>query len=484
MPCTTILVGKKASYDGSTMIARNDDSGTGYYNPKKWVAVEPDKQPRHYASVIAHLKMELPNDPLRYVGMPNAVKGEGIWAACGVNSENVGMTATETITTNERVLGADPLVRYKKAANGQKEQIGGIGEEDLVVIVLPYIHSAREGVLRLGELLEKYGTYETNGIAFSDVNEIWWFESIGGHHWIAKKVEDDKVVIMPNQFGLDNFDLNDAFSAKKNNLCSSDLREFIKDNHLDLSLDGHFNPRVCFGSHSDSDHVYNTPRAFALLHYFAPHKYIWDDINCGYTPESDDLPWAIVPEKKVTVEDVKYGLSYHYQGTQYDPYLTKGNLENKNKYRSIGINRTSFMGLVQIRPYVDKKVASLIWLALGSCAFNAAVPFYSNIDKTPSYLSNTTDKVTTDNFYWANRIIAALADSHYNLCSSLIENYQEKVQSQAYTIIYKYDKDGSDLVKANQEISDMTQKETDKVLNSVLYVVSNMMKNSFSKSDK
>ena len=47
---------------------------------------------------------------------------------------------------------------------------GGIGEEDIVYIVLPYIHSAREGVQRLGSILEKYGTYEMNGIAFEDVN--------------------------------------------------------------------------------------------------------------------------------------------------------------------------------------------------------------------------------------------------------------------------------------------------------------------------
>ena len=50
MPCTTLLVGKKATYDGSTMIARNEDSGAGHYNPKKFVVVEPQDQPRHYKS--------------------------------------------------------------------------------------------------------------------------------------------------------------------------------------------------------------------------------------------------------------------------------------------------------------------------------------------------------------------------------------------------------------------------------------------------
>ena len=83
--------------------------------------------------------------------MPNALDGEGIWAAHGVNAAGVGMTATETITSNARVLGADPLVEYVPAKDGVEELSGGIGEEDIVSLVLPYIHSAREGVTSMGE---------------------------------------------------------------------------------------------------------------------------------------------------------------------------------------------------------------------------------------------------------------------------------------------------------------------------------------------
>lgn len=57
-----------------------------------------------------------------------------------------------------------------------------------------------------------------NGIAFQDVHEIWWLETIGGHHWIAKRVPDDAYVVMPNQLGIDQFDLEDALGAKKNHL--------------------------------------------------------------------------------------------------------------------------------------------------------------------------------------------------------------------------------------------------------------------------
>ena len=57
MPCTTILVGKKASYDGSTMIARNDDSGSGHFTAKKFVVTHPEAQPRKYKSEISHVEI-------------------------------------------------------------------------------------------------------------------------------------------------------------------------------------------------------------------------------------------------------------------------------------------------------------------------------------------------------------------------------------------------------------------------------------------
>ena len=125
--------------------------------------------------------------------MPNADSKEGIWAAAGVNSANVSMTATETLTSNYRVTAADPFVK------------NGISEEDMVTIVLPYIHSAKEGALYLADLLEKYGTYERNGIGFQDKDEIWWLETIGGHHWMAVRVPDDKYVVVANQQGIDSF---------------------------------------------------------------------------------------------------------------------------------------------------------------------------------------------------------------------------------------------------------------------------------------
>ena len=488
MPCTTILVGKNASYDGSTLVARNDDSPSGVFHAKKMVVVDPSEQVNPYISTISKVKIELPKNPLRYTLMPNVDKKEGIWGASGINEKNVSMSATETITSNPRVLGADPLINYVPKDENHDEIIGGIGEEDLVVLILPYIKSAKEGVYRLAELLEKYGTYESNGIAFSDENDIWWVETIGGHHFIAARVPDDKYVVMPNQFGLDNFDFEDAYGEQKNYICSKDLKEFIKENHLDLSNEKAKtrNPRLAFGSNDDSDHVYNTPRARYMLRYFNPHAHDRDN-DRRFGPVSDTLPWSMVPERKITIEDVKYILSSYYQGTKYDPYAKYGEKEMKGAYRPIGISRTSFMSCAQIRGYEKEERKSIEWVCFGSNAFNAFLPIFINVTKIPTYLSSTTSKVDTNNLYWSSRIIGALADAHYQVTAIHIERYQESVATKGHQFIIEATKNDlkstAELESLNEKIAKMVQDETDQCLNNVLYISSRNMKNGYARSD-
>lgn len=548
MACTTILVGKDASYDGSTIVARNEDSPGGQFEPKRMQVVLPKDQPRVYTSVESHLTIELPEEPMRYTSVPDAIEGHGVWAAAGFNELNVGMSATETITSNERVLGADPLVVYTPASGVEGEEgyvpacPGGLGEEDFVTLVLPYIRSAREGVERLGALLEKYGTYEMNGIAFSDVDEIWWLETVGGHHWIAKRVPDDMYVTMPNQLGIDWFDLGDAEGEQLEHMASPDLRAWMADNHLDLTLRGEyaffsedeyeliedgdddyiedldedldddgpdgddledvfvldagrfediFNPREAFGSRSDSDHVYNTPRAWYMQRFLNPHD-VWEGPFADYTPESDDIPWARVPERKVTIEDVKYVLSAHYQGTPYDPYGKHGTPETRSLYRPIGINRNGQLAVLQVRPYVDEDHRAIQWMAFGSNPFNALVPFYANVDTLPEYLCNTASTVTTDNFYWSNRLIAALADARFRDNAAHIERYQEKVGARGHQMLRETDRavadaSGEELVRALEQANDrmarFLREQTDALLGKVLHTTSLSMRNGFAMSD-
>lgn len=129
-----------------------------------------------------------------------------------------------------------------------------------------------------------------------------------------------------------------------NILCEESV--IFVENHLDLTLPGKkFNPREAFGSHDDADHVYNTPRAWYIERFLNPKTAKWDGDDADYTPTSDDIPWSMVPERKITVEDIKYLLSSHYNGTKYDPYGSYGEKNMRGAFRSIGINRTILLRL-------------------------------------------------------------------------------------------------------------------------------------------
>ena len=375
------------------------------------------------------------------------------------------MSETETITTNSRVLGADPLVE------------SGIGEEDMLTLVLPYVKTAREGVLRLGKILEEYGTYESNGIAISDVNEIWWLETIGGHHWMARRVPDDAYVTNPNQLGSDYFE----FGNPDEFLCDPDLENFVTEHHLILDQEGKgFNPRYAFGSQKDKDRHYNTPRAWAIQHFLNP--------EIEQDPLSFEIPWCQKPYRKVTIEDVKYVLSNHYQDTIYDPYGPEGDQVSQRTFRTIGINRTSQTAILQLRPNKPQETTGIQWISYGSMPYNTAVPFFTQVDTTPDYFANTTAKVATDSFYWANRIIAGLADPHYAHHVGDLDDYQESTMAWGHARINKVDRalaagETVDFEAENQAMSDQIQEATDQLLDKILLDASNLMTNHFSLSD-
>ena len=109
---------------------------------------------------------------------------------------------------------------------------------------------------------------------------------------------------MPNQLGIDSFDLDDAEGAQADHMCSADLRSWMAEWHLDLTLgvkgDGPatvFNPREAFGSHSDSDHVYNTPRAWYMQRCLNPSD-VWDGPDATTRPRATTSPGAACPSAR------------------------------------------------------------------------------------------------------------------------------------------------------------------------------------------
>lgn len=459
--CTTILVGKKASIDGSTIISRNDD-GHEALDPQRFVVVTPEEQPRDYKAVISGVEIKLPDNPLRYTSMPNSVLTNGIWPAAGINSENVGMSATETITTNPRIQGLDPFVA------------DGIGEEDIVTLVLPYIHSAKEGVKRLGALLEEFGTYEPNGIAFNDNNEVWWLETIGGHHWAAVRIPDDAYVVAPNRMNIDDFDFD-----SDETLSSADMKEFIDSNNLNPDMEG-YNLRHIFGSATVKDTVYNNPRTWYGQKYFNPEM--------DSEPMDHDQPFIVRADKKISIEDVKFVLSSHFENTEYDPY-GDGTEAEKKLFRPIGINRNHNVHIIQIRNNVPNEIAGIHWLAYGANTFNSVVPFYANVEDTPASYKDATATFDMNNMYWLSCATALLGDTDYDFYVDMRNTFELEAMSKyreiqnATDAEFKQSKDVATLAKANQELADESFTRQTKLFREMVISGSERMKLRYNLND-
>lgn len=87
--CTAILVGKKATMDGSTIIARNED-GYGAIGPKKFIVhAARHGQPDTYTSVTTGVKIDLPADALRYTAEPSVPTDEGLYEEAGINEKTL-----------------------------------------------------------------------------------------------------------------------------------------------------------------------------------------------------------------------------------------------------------------------------------------------------------------------------------------------------------------------------------------------------------
>lgn len=387
--CTSILVGKKASLDGSVMIARNDDTFHAVAPHRFTMYPAVQHQPgRQLTSYLNGFSMTLPENGYRFPGVPNVdIKRLGYYDESGINEKNVAMSATESTYGNEHTLAYDPLVP------------DGLDEDCIVRAVLPYIDSAREGVHYLGQLICQYGSPAGNSVLFADQDEAWYMEIVTGHHWIAQRIPDDAYAITANQVAIQAVD----FSQPDDFMWSSGIQEFVTEHHLNPDFEG-FNFRHIFGTDTEKDRHYNTPRVWYGQHLFSSEQPLG--------PESSELPFICYPTHKLSVDDLQTVLGSHYNETQYDPL---GNAPDKERlrYRPIGLNRTQNSHVLQLRAHQPANQSALMWLCLGYPTFAPYLPFYANMESTPASFDTTDLTFNFGQAYWRYRALSVLVEAHY-----------------------------------------------------------------------
>ena len=202
--CFTILVGKNASSDGSVLIAHNEDD----LNDHNFVDLH--KVPR-----IKHAAGE------KQIFLGNADSLDEA-AETFAYFWITGSKYAEDQYLNEWGVAITSNSSQSKVLNGN----GAIGH-NLRRIVIERARTAREAVKIAGSLVEKYG-YASSGRVYSiaDPNEAWVFEAANGKHWIARRVPDDEVAIIPNYYVIDDFRETDT----TNFLASADIIKYAAEN--------------------------------------------------------------------------------------------------------------------------------------------------------------------------------------------------------------------------------------------------------------
>ncbi|MBR0058498.1 MAG: C69 family dipeptidase [Methanobrevibacter sp.] len=350
--CTGIYVGKDASADGSTIIARSNDYRADWGNH---ITVTPhvDNSPGRFMPVSAdgEVKTEIPATTYKYTATPYmdsagvvANRTDCDAAAC-TNEYGVSMTMSVSAHLNNESLKADPLVHQ------------GLAEITAADLVICQSKTAREAVNVLFETVDKYGNAESNIAIIADQDEVWYVELYGGHQYAAVKMPKDKVAVFGNEFSLE------YLSDYEDSITSPDLTKLAEKNGFAVKgKNGEINLFESYAGtkiNNDTAHM-RTWEGHRLLN---PSEYSSD------YKHDEMYPLSFTPDNKVSLEDVAHVLRDRYEGTQYSP-----DEAGKNDSRAIGSDETLSAHIIQIFPNLPAEMSCVSWVSSGPPVYGVFVP--------------------------------------------------------------------------------------------------------------
>lgn len=438
--CTTIIIGQEQTADGSMIVARSEDWDA--MEAKNYEIFEAtDNGPREFVAKDSPFRCELPEKALGYSAL-SPYNLHGHWGSAGFNTAGVGMSATESIFSSDEVLKHDPLVE------------NGVAENSVFNITLPYVRTAREGVERLGMLIEKYGIAEGFGIGFVDSTEIWYLETACGHRWLACRMPKDQYFVTGNQSRFRTYDPND----KENYLASADLIEFAEKHGLYNPAQGAFDFHEAYARDIKLDTTYNYPRVWGLQQFFSPE--IKNDVT------KNTFPVFAKAAHKVTLTELRTAFRFHYDNTEHDPYL---NSNPKEPYRPVSIFRTTQTHLLQVRPELPQAIGCVNYVAMGMADLGVFLPLYQGITSYPEAYTKGNGESSADSAYWKFRKIMVLGMTNYNKYAPIIKEAYAKFEAETDQRQREMEEEYLRIYKTQPlHAQDLLQAFSDKILNSAL----------------
>jgi dipeptidase len=433
--CTSVLAGKAATVDGSTITSHSCDSTTD----RTWMNIVPNQQ--HKPGEMAKVYF----DPKRTKGPDDTDR---------VETGEIPQVAETYAYLN----AAYPIMNEHQLAIGEttfggKRQLqsdnGIIDCPELYRLVLERAKTAREAIHVADELTKQYG-YNDYGEAFTfaDVNETWFFEILGpgagkkGAVWAAVRIPDDEVAVSANAPRIRRLNLSD----KEHYLASANVESLAEELGLWSRASGE--PLEFCTAYGSRSSLGSRRREWRALSRLAP--------SLKLDPNAEHYPLSVKPEARLSVKSVLEIFRDTYQDTPYDmtrslmkvgadgkasknpvanPFMNGDYLDafNITSERTIACKRATYLQVTQSRGWLPNPIGGVVWLGYDNPVTTPHTPFYIGISQMPaSYMVDGREKFRRDCAWWAFRQVSQLAMFRWQEMVKDVERVWRPMEEKAF----------------------------------------------------
>ena len=409
LACTNFIVGKKASADGSVMCTYSADDygmflGLCHYPAGK------------------HAKGEMLQiydwDTREYHGqIPQAAETYNV----------IGNINEYQVTIGETTFG------------GREEMVDTTGILDygsLIYIALQRSKTAREAISVMTRLVETYG-FCSEGETFTicDPNEAWIMEMMGkgpgskGVVWVAVRIPDDAICAHANQSRIRTFDQKD----KKNVMFSKDCIKFARSKGWFTGKDKDFSFCDVYAAPTFSGRRACEARVWSFFNRFGDMDKYLPYVE-GKVKDAEPMPLWIVPNKKVSLQDLEASMRDHYEGTPFDlgndlgqgvwempyrPTPLSFKVDGKAYFneRPVSTQQTAFSYVSQMRSWLPRQIGGVLWFGNDDGNMVAYTPIYcGNTVQPECYNTPGADAVTFSdkNAFWVCNWVSNMVYPRYS----------------------------------------------------------------------
>jgi dipeptidase len=423
-PCTSIVVTKGASKDGSVIITYSCD---GEFLPRLRLYPAADHPP---GEMIEIRGFEGPGGKIPQV--PHTYRVVGL-----MNEFQVAIGET-TFDGRPELVNPDGLLPYFQ----------------LMVIALERSRTAREAIQVMTDLVDTYG-YASTGESFSigDKDEAWIMEMIGpgkggqGAVWVALRVPDGMIAAHANMSRIGEFPLNDPDNClySKNVVSLAEAKGYYR------PKDGPFNFSLVYNPPTEEQVKYSARRVWSIFRRAAPSLNLSPDFSSS-VKGTKPYPLWIKPDAPLSVRDVMALHRDHYEGTPFDMTrdLTAGPFGSPDRWRPIdwevdgkayswerpiSTQQVGFVFVSQARASVPDTVGGVFWYGPDNPYTNFFVPLYTTLTELPeAYTKGSIQAFSRDSAWWTFNFVANYANLRYSDMIVDIQKVQKEIEDLEFNL--------------------------------------------------